>query len=43
MMFYLNGITAVVKEWLKYGCKKTIEEISQIIYECIFGVKTDGI
>ena len=43
MMFYLNGITAVVKEWLKDGCKKTIEEVSQIIYECIFGVKTDGI
>jgi len=37
MMFYLNGITAVVKEWLKDGCSKTIEEVSQIIYGCIFG------
>ena len=43
MMFYLNGITAVVTEWLKDGCEKTIGEVSQIIYECIFGVKTDGI
>ena len=43
MMFYLNGITAVVKEWLKDGCEKTIDEISQIIYGCIFGRENNGI
>ena len=43
MMFYLNGITAIVTEWLKDGCEKTIEEVSQIIYGCIFGVKKEGI
>ena len=43
MMFYLNGITAVVTEWLKDGCEKTIEEVSRIIYECIFGLKKDDI
>ena len=43
MMFYLNGITAVVTEWLKDGCEKTIGEISQIIYGCIFGRENDGI
>lgn len=37
MMFYLNGITAVVTEWLKDGCKKSIQEVSQIIYGCVFG------
>ena len=37
MMFYLNGITAIVIEWLKDGCEKTIEEVSQIICGCIFG------
>lgn len=37
MMFYLNGITAIVTEWLKDGCEKTIEEVSQIIYGCVFG------
>lgn len=37
MMFYLNGITALVTEWLKDGCQKTVEEVSQIIYGCIFG------
>ncbi len=43
MMFYLNGITAVVTEWLKDGCKKTVKEISQIIYGCIFGLKNNNI
>ncbi|MBQ8637098.1 MAG: TetR/AcrR family transcriptional regulator [Clostridia bacterium] len=43
MMFYLNGITAIVTEWLKDGCKRTIGEVSQIIYECIFGLKNDSI
>ena len=43
MMFYLNGITAIVTEWLKDGCEKTIAEVSQIICECIFGVKNEGI
>ena len=43
MMFYLNGITAVVTEWLKDGCEKTIGEVSQIIYGCIFGRETDCI
>jgi len=41
MMFYLNGITAVVTEWLKDNCEKTIEEVSQIICECIFGVNKE--
>lgn len=41
MMFYLNGITAIVTEWLKDGCEKTIQEVSQIIYECIFGLKNE--
>ena len=37
MMFYLNGITAIVNEWLKDDCKRNIEEISEIINICIFG------
>ena len=42
MMFYLNGITAIVKEWLKDDCKKTIAEVSQIIYGCVFGRKNNA-
>ena len=37
MMFYINGITAIITEWLKDDCKKSIEEISNIIHYCIFG------
>ena len=43
MMFYLNGITAVATEWLKDGCEKTIEEVSQIIHGCIFGRENNSI
>lgn len=41
MMYYLNGINAIIVEWLKNGCDKSIEEISEIIYICIFGFKAD--
>ncbi len=37
MMFYLNGLNAIISEWLKDGCRKTIDEISAIIHYCIFG------
>ncbi|MBR3795707.1 MAG: TetR/AcrR family transcriptional regulator [Clostridia bacterium] len=37
MMFYLNGITAIITEWLKDRCQKSIEDISAIIHVCIYG------
>ena len=37
MMFYLNGITAIITEWLNDGCKKSVEDISAIIHICIYG------
>ena len=37
MMYYLNGINAIVNEWLKNGCDKPINEISEIISLCIYG------
>ncbi len=37
MMYYLNGINAVVSEWLKNDCDKPISEISKIVSICIFG------
>ena len=39
MMYYLNGINAIISEWLKCGCDKSINEISNIISVCIFGLK----
>ncbi len=41
MMFYLNGIMAIINEWLKDDCDKTISEISKIISDCIFGRLAD--
>ena len=37
MMYYLNGINAIVMEWLRNKCDKTIQEISEIISICIYG------
>lgn len=38
MKYYLNGITAIVNEWLKENCEKEISDISRIIEECVFGL-----
>lgn len=37
MMYYLNGINAIIVEWLKNGCDKSTDEISKIIAVCIYG------
>ena len=37
MMYYLNGINAIIVEWLKNGCDKSTDEISKIVAVCIFG------
>lgn len=37
MMYYLNGINAIVLEWLRNDCNKSIEEISEITAVCVFG------
>lgn len=39
MMYYLNGINAIIVEWLKNNCNKPIKEISEIITLCIYGKK----
>ena len=41
MMYYLNGINAIVLEWLKNDCDKSIAEISEIISVCIYGLNKD--
>lgn len=41
MMYYLNGINAIVGEWLKNDCVKPIKEISEIISVCVYGLKTE--
>ena len=41
VMYYLNGIMAVIVEWLKDDCNKSIKEITEIITICIYGLKND--
>ena len=41
MMYYLNGINAIVSEWLKNGCDKSIEELSKIVVTCVFGLNRE--
>lgn len=35
MAFYINGLIAIVMEWLKNDCKDTIEELTNIMIKCI--------
>ena len=35
MVFHLEGINAIVKEWLERDCQDSLEEISQIIQSCV--------
>ena len=37
MRFYLSGIFAVVMKWIEEDCKKTDEEIAEIICICVLG------
>ena len=37
LMFYLSGLNAVILEWLKNDCSKSIPEVEEIIRYCIFG------
>ena len=37
MKFYLNGITAIIKEWLTNNCTESIDDITEIISLCILG------
>ena len=38
MMYYLNGINAIILEWLKNGCDKSINDVAKIITVCVFGL-----
>ena len=33
--FYLNGITAIINEWIKSDCKEDIEVIQDVIISCV--------
>ena len=33
--FYINGIMAIVKEWINNDCEDSIKDIENIIIKCI--------
>lgn len=37
MAYYLNGINAVILEWLRENCGREVGEIAKIISVCIYG------
>lgn len=43
MSFYINGITAMVFDWLNDGCRLTIDELISIIIKCIPRNRADKI
>lgn len=42
MMYYLNGITAIITQWLEDGCEKSVTDIFSIVQDCIFGLGNSG-
>lgn len=42
MMYYLNGIMAIITEWIKEDCSKPIEDIIDIIIRCVIGFTDDS-
>lgn len=43
MSFYINGITAMVFDWINDGCRMTIDELVSIIIKCIPRSRADKI
>ncbi|MFR8317069.1 MAG: TetR/AcrR family transcriptional regulator [Catenibacillus sp.] len=42
MLFYIQGIMAIITEWLRNDCKDTTEYIMTVIQHCILQPKADG-
>ena len=41
IIFYIQGIMAVITEWLKNDCKDSIEHIMTVIRHCVMKPKSD--
>lgn len=33
--FYIKGCMAIIKDWVNGGCKESVEDIEEIIFECV--------
>lgn len=43
MLFYLNGINALVCAWLENGCRESVEDIARLIRACVLGSGTEAL
>lgn len=39
MSFYINGLMAIISKWLKNDCRDSIDEIAEIMQNCVLPVK----
>lgn len=37
--FYVQGISAIIEEWVKADCQETIDDINRIIIKCVKKIK----
>lgn len=37
IIFYLKGISGIIEEWIKNGCRESEEQMVKVICNCIFG------
>jgi hypothetical protein len=35
LVYHINGLMAIVTEWLKGDCSETVEDIAKIIEKCV--------
>ena len=43
LAYHINGVIAIVWEWLKWDCKESVEDVAKIIENCVRTKNTTGI
>ena len=43
LVYHINGVMAIVLEWLKWDCKEPVEDVAEIIENCVRTKNAAGI
>ena len=43
LAYHINGVIAIVWEWLKWDCKESVEDVAKIIENCVRTKNAAGI
>ena len=43
LAYHINGVIAIVWEWLKWDCKESVEDVAKIIENCVRTKNATGI